>query len=248
MQINSVDAGRGAGWFADGWGLFKGNAVMWIVMLVVFIVIAVVLSFIPLLGALALVLMTPLFVAGLMEAARKSDDGQDVEIGDLFTAFGDADRRGPLLVLGVIILVVEIILAGVMIFGVLGAAGIGFGAMEAGVDPAAVGAGAAGGGMLAILLMIVIALLLYAAFAYAVPLVYFDKVAPVDAIKASFSGAVKNIVPLIVAAVVYFILAIVASIPLGLGWLVLGPVAFCALYASYKDIFGVAAGSAVAME
>ena len=33
------------------------------------------------------------------------------------------------------------------------------------------------------------------------------------------------------------LLAIVASIPFGLGWLVLFPVSYLALYASYRDIF-----------
>ena len=34
---------------------------------------------------------------------------------------------------------------------------------------------------------------------------------------------------------------IVASIPLGLGWFVLGPVFAASVYASYKDIFGAPA-------
>lgn len=238
MQINSVDAGRGVGWFVDGWGLFTRAVVMWIVMLVVFFIIAIVLSFIPIIGQLALILITPLLFAGWMSAARKAEQGQEVEIGDLFVAFGDADRRGPLLVLAVIILVIEILLA-IVVFGfVFSALGLSFGMMEAGVDPEAMGPAVAGGGFIAFLLAIVVAFLMYAAFAYAIPLVYFDKVAPVDAIKASFTGSIKNIVALIVAMVVYLILAVVATIPLGLGWLVLGPVAFCALYVSYRDIFG----------
>jgi len=37
--------------------------------------------------------------------------------------------------------------------------------------------------------------------------------------------------------VVGFVLMIVATIPLGLGWLVLGPVLAASIYASYKDIY-----------
>jgi hypothetical protein len=33
------------------------------------------------------------------------------------------------------------------------------------------------------------------------------------------------------------VLAILASIPFGLGWLVLGPVMICSVYASYRDIY-----------
>jgi len=37
---------------------------------------------------------------------------------------------------------------------------------------------------------------------------------------------------------VYFVAAILASIPLGLGWLVLLPLLLLTLYVSYKDVFG----------
>ena len=37
------------------------------------------------------------------------------------------------------------------------------------------------------------------------------------------------------------VLAIVATIPFGLGWFVLGPVFAASIYASYKDIFGAPA-------
>ena len=55
--------------------------------------------------------------------------------------------------------------------------------------------------------------------------------------KESFSGCLKNIVPFLLYGVVLFVAAIVAAIPLGLGWLVLGPVIAGSLYASYRDIY-----------
>jgi uncharacterized membrane protein len=61
-----------------------------------------------------------------------------------------------------------------------------------------------------------------------------------DAIKAakeSFFGCLKNFVPFLLYGVLYIVLAIVATIPLGLGWLALGPVVFITMYTSYKDIF-----------
>jgi uncharacterized membrane protein len=55
--------------------------------------------------------------------------------------------------------------------------------------------------------------------------------------KASFVACLRNIVPFLVYGVILFVLAIVASIPFGLGWLVLGPVMAASLYAGYRDIF-----------
>jgi hypothetical protein len=37
--------------------------------------------------------------------------------------------------------------------------------------------------------------------------------------------------------VILFVAAILASIPFGLGWLVLGPVVAASLYTSYRDVF-----------
>jgi len=43
--------------------------------------------------------------------------------------------------------------------------------------------------------------------------------------------------PFLVSGVLYLVAAIVASIPLGLGWIVLIPVMVLTVYASYEDIF-----------
>jgi uncharacterized membrane protein len=55
--------------------------------------------------------------------------------------------------------------------------------------------------------------------------------------KASFTGCLRNVVPFLVYGIVGFVLAIVATIPLGLGWLVLGPVFAASVYTGYRDIY-----------
>jgi hypothetical protein len=40
-----------------------------------------------------------------------------------------------------------------------------------------------------------------------------------------------------VFGVAFFLLAIVATIPVGLGWLVLGPVLLASIYTGYRDIY-----------
>jgi uncharacterized membrane protein len=72
---------------------------------------------------------------------------------------------------------------------------------------------------------------------FAPALVLFHDKGAVDAMKESFSGCLRNIVPFLVYGVVLLVLGLIASIPLGLGWLVLGPVLCTSFYASYKDIY-----------
>jgi uncharacterized membrane protein len=75
---------------------------------------------------------------------------------------------------------------------------------------------------------------------YAIPLVTFRNVAPVDALKQSLNALLKNWLPLLVYGVITVVLAVVATVPAFLGWLVLGPVLFGGMYASYKDLFPLA--------
>ena len=72
---------------------------------------------------------------------------------------------------------------------------------------------------------------------FAPALVVFHGRDAVQALKESFIGCLKNILPFFVYGLVMFVFGILASIPFGLGWLVLGPVLAASVYTSYKDIF-----------
>jgi uncharacterized membrane protein len=60
---------------------------------------------------------------------------------------------------------------------------------------------------------------------------------PVAALKASFFGCLKNLIPFLLYGIVLLVLAMIATIPFGLGWLVLGPVMIASIYRSYRDIY-----------
>jgi uncharacterized membrane protein len=103
-------------------------------------------------------------------------------------------------------------------------------------DPQAVGAM----GMTFVLAMLIMmALLLPAVMAVwlAAPLVVFHEHGAIEAMKGSFSGCLKNVLPFLLYGVVMFLLMILASLPLALGWLVLGPVFAASIYTSYRDIY-----------
>ena len=47
MNIKKVEAGEGVNWFAEGWRLFKLNPSAWLLILIVYFVVAVILSLVP---------------------------------------------------------------------------------------------------------------------------------------------------------------------------------------------------------
>ncbi|MBL0085436.1 MAG: hypothetical protein IPP44_01785 [Ideonella sp.] len=228
-----VDAGRGLGWWVDAWALFMRNPGMWVVFGVVCFVLFVVLSFIPFLGSLVVALLSPVLMAGWLIAARKLEAGGTLEVGDLFSAF--KSHLNPLMVLGALLLGVTIVI-GLMagMLGVGAAAGLGIGGARGSAAGMMAGLGA---GMLAVLLMLVVGFLVGMAIWFAPALVVFRNMAPIDAAKASFAASLKNVMAFLVFGAIYIVAAIVASIPFGLGWLVLVPLLALCAYLSYKEVF-----------
>jgi hypothetical protein len=229
----AVDAGRGISWWSDAWTLFTKSAGLWIVLALIMLVIFVVLGFIPVLGSVATTLALPPFTAGWLLAARKVDGGGTPEVIDLFAGF--RQRLTPLLVVGALMLA-----AGVVILLAAGALGLGgmIGLIAGGGHQSAAGIMASlGAGMLALLVALALGLLVTMAVWFAPALVVFRDAAPVDALKQSFSACLKNIVPFLLYSILYLVAAIVASIPFGLGWVVLAPVMMLTAYTSYRDVF-----------
>ncbi|MFW2440027.1 MAG: BPSS1780 family membrane protein [Arenicellales bacterium] len=233
MQTKSVSAGQGVSWFSCGWNLFKQDFGTWFIMFLILIGISIVLSFIPFIGSLALMIISPALTGGFMYAASEMDKGNKIEIGYLFQGFRDKGRMNKLLVLGGLYLLVQILMMAIMLSLVGGNAMMSAG--ETGnIDPAAMMSSGTG---LSILLVILIGVTVMLGFIYATPLVMLGNMAPVESIKASYSAAFKNILPLLVFGLVFLLLAILAAIPIGLGFLILIPVSMTALYCSYKSIF-----------
>ncbi|MEA1890597.1 MAG: BPSS1780 family membrane protein [Pseudomonadota bacterium] len=233
MQAKSVNAGQGASWFSCGWNLFKNDFGTWFIMFLIFIGIAIVLSFVPFIGSLTLSVITPALIAGFMYSASQMEQGNSIEVGNLFQGFKDKERMNKLLALGGLSLLASILLMFVV------AALLGGSAMmnvdETGaVDPQAMMTAGMG---ISMLLVLLVSMFVAMGFLYATPLVMLDNMAPVESVKTSFSASLKNILPLLVFGIVYFLLAIVAAIPLFLGFLILIPVSMLAMYCSYKSIF-----------
>jgi len=233
-QPRAVDGGQGVTWWTDAWALFTKNAVIWIVLGLILFIILLVLAVIPIVGQLASALLLPVFVGSWMMAAQKLEGGGTLEAGDLFSAF-KGDKLTPLVVVGALFLGMVVVI--VLVMGALGFGGamgmVAGGAMHSGKGVMA----GLGVGMLGMLVGVVLFFLATMALWFAPPLVVLRGVAPVEALRLSFAASLKNVVPFLVWSLIYIVASIVASIPLGLGWLVLWPVVMLTVYVSYKDVF-----------
>lgn len=234
LGSRTVEAGRGVEWWSQAWALFTKAAGLWIVLgLLLFVVLAVI-GLVPLLGALVSSLLIPVFLASWMLAARKVEGGGALEVADLFTAFR-GDRLKPLLVLG------GLLLAALIVMGVVGGT-LGMGAamgmvLGGAADSAGAVLAAMGASMMALLVVLLIGVLVAMAIWFAPGLVVFRGAAPVDALRASFAASLKNLMPMLIYGLIYIAASVVASIPFGLGWVVLVPVTLLTVYTSYKDVF-----------
>jgi len=233
MQTNTVAAGRGWEWIAGGFRIFRKQPLTWIALLVVMAVIWFAAVMLPVIGALAINLVSPVFFAGLMMACRSTDEDDEPEIAQLFAAF--RTHANPLITVGGIYLVGNIVAVAVM-FGVAGGT-----AMEALLGKSAGDVETVRNAMRGLLTGVAVGMAVFLpvlmAVWFAPLLIVFHGMTPVTAMQTSLSACWNNTLPFLVYGAFSFLLLVLASIPLMLGLIVLLPVLVCSIYASYKDIF-----------
>lgn len=234
-EARQVEPGRGWGWWPEAWALFMRSPLLWVALALIVMVAFGVIGLVPMLGTLATAVLLPAVAGGWLIAARKVEGGGTPEVGDLLAGF-QGERMSPLLMLGagvagallIVVLISMLLGAGALVGGVLGG-------MHRG------GAGRMsmiGMGMLTMLVVFAFVVVSTAALWFAPALVVFRGVAPLDAVKASLRAVLRNWLPFLVYSLIQIGLSIVASIPFGLGWLLLMPVMLLTAYVSYRDVFG----------
>lgn len=233
MQINTVASGRGWEWIAGGFRIFRKQPLTWIALVVVMAVIWFAAVMLPVIGALAINLVSPVFLAGLMLACRSTDQDDEPEIAQLFAAF--KTHANPLITVGGIYLVGNIVAVAVM-FGVAGGT-----AMEALLGKSSGDIEAMRSALRGLLTGVAIGMAVFLpvlmAVWFAPLLIVFHDMTPLAAMQTSLAACWRNTLPFLVYGVFGFLLLVLASIPLMLGLIVLLPVLVCSIYASYKDIF-----------
>ena len=247
ISIKTAPAGRGLDWLLDGFAIFWKNWLTWIGVTAFLIILSLLSNVVPVLGGLVLQLIFPVFIGGLMLGCQAADQGDGFTFEYLFSGF--TRRTGQLLVIGVIHLLgiaIILVICGLMLVATMG-----------GIDALMEAVSSIYAAFVAIdinrmielvgplaqvvLLVELIGLALYIPLLvlvwFAPALIVLEDMNAVTAMKVSFIGCLKNIIPYLVYGVIGLIFTVIATIPLGLGWLVLIPMTIVSIYLAYKDIF-----------
>ena len=226
----TVGAGRGWDWISEGFGMFGKQAGTWIGISIVLGVILIVLASIPLLGSLASALVFPIFGGGLMLGCKQIDAGGTLAFNHLFAGF--KQKTGDLFMVGLFNLVgwVFIVVIAIAVMGT----GLVMGMLRGEMHMTSMSLTSM---LIAALLAAGLSVPLYMASWFAPALIVLQGMSSGAALKASFFACLKNILPFTVYGIVLTALGVIAAIPLGLGFLVLGPVIAASIYIGYRDIF-----------
>jgi uncharacterized membrane protein len=236
LEGRKLSASRGKAWFGEAWTIFRLSPGKWVLLSLLFFLLTFVMGLVPG-GSLITSILLPAFIAGLMLGARDVEAGQPLTMGYLFRGF--QHNAGNLILDGLLYLAMVI---GVTIASMIPMfAIIPFIATSVPTGGAPDLAGFASAFLPLMALFLAIFLLLYlpvlAAFWYSSALIVFHNVGPLEAMKASFRGVVRNIVPQFVYSAVALGIFLLALIPLGLGLLVAMPLLWITMYTGYRDIF-----------
>ena len=232
-----VDGGQGWNWISQGWDLFRKNPGIWIGNIVLLCLLAIVIGSVPGIGHIAVGVLMPVMTGGLMLGCAALDRGEPLQVAHLFAGF--KTNTAQLVLVGVLYMVGELIIFAMVAVVLMLAGG---GAILAGLVGGNAAAMLAGG--TAVLLVMIAALIaaallvpLLMAVWFAPALVALSNAQAIDAMKQSFFACLANWVPFLIYGLITIVLAIVASIPAMLGWLVLGPVIVASAYTGYRDLF-----------
>ncbi len=240
LEGRSTSIGQGVSWIARGWNIFTQAPLIWIVNSVIVFAIYFVLSLIPFIGSIISMSLFALLGAGLMIGAHAQHGGRPLEVADTFSGF-QSPHKMNLFILGLLYMVswtLLVVLAGILVAVILGASGVA-GAFMSGDSSAIIGliAGAGIGLVLIGLIVLAVSIPIAMAFWFAPALVALNGVSPLNALSSSFFACLKNFLPFIPYGIIFLVLFLVGSIPLGLGLLVVFPLLVTSTYAAYRDIF-----------
>jgi uncharacterized membrane protein len=246
----SVSAVNGFAWLGRGWGFFKDSPLGWILALIVWVVLSTVIGLVPFLGGLIMVLLGPVITAGFMVGCSEQEQGEDFTVSQLFSGF--SHNAGQLVLVGVFYLVMIILISVLMVVMTtvtVGSAG--------NMNPQEMEAMAVGMWPLFLLygvLFLVLMAMVMMTYIFAPALVALEEINAYEAMKLSFRGCLKNLLPLTVYGIAGLLLSLVIGIPMilmalsivpvwlgvilaiGVG-MVLFPTFTASIYSAYRDIY-----------
>jgi hypothetical protein len=231
LVIRTADAGRGAAWLLEGFEYFKNAAATRLGIVIILMVILFLSALLPLAGVV-LQIITPVLIGGLMVGCREAANGGQLSLNHLFS-----QNTGNLVLLGVLYSIGTVLIIAAMVILMFLAVG-GMVVMSAIVDGQT---SLVIDHLLALLLVLLVGLLLYLpllmGFWFGPALIMLEGQSAINAMRYSFIGCIKNVIPFLVYGLVGLVLSVLATITFMLGWLILMPMTIAGLYIAYRDIY-----------
>lgn len=224
---------HGWGWYKAAWQIYRTQPFKWWLVLFILFGATIAASLIPFLNLLTSALF-PILTAGIGACATSTlRDGQ-FTLGQVFDGF--RRRPGVLLLAGALYLAVNILLLGIvaLVFDAHELISVFTGGLARQKAAQAMFASRGAGFILAYFGAMTLGM---STVTFAPYLIHEHGLSAPKALLASTRGIFMNIPACLVALLSYVMLAIGATIPLLLGWLVLIPVLVLTGFAAYRDVF-----------
>ena len=237
LVIRQVPVANAWSWIVKGFALFKAFPLMWIILFIIYLLIIVPVSLIPVIGSVLSTLLAPVFSAGLMWGCKAVTQEQDLEINHLFAGF--KRNAAQLIAVG------GIYMAGLLMIAVMVVLALDKETTDLLMQGKALSQNQASATMLPILLAILFMIPLLMAYWFAPVLVGFNNLTAVTAMRLSFKASLRNMWPFLLYSLIVVVLLGLAIVPFGIGLIVVFPLMMTSLYCSYVDIFSLDAASPV---
>ena len=239
MAFQKVPAGSGLTWLTESVNLIMKNPAPFALM---GLVIGVV-SMLPIIGGLALLILSPALYGGIMYAAREEQSGRKADFKHLFQAFNEPGKIGKMIML-CLPAVAAVVILGILGVVLLGGALLGAGASGSS-NANALGAALGVGGLLFLVIALAVGAVCYALTFFATPRVMLEATDPIASMKDSAQAVIANIGALLVYLGIVLLIFIVGGgilslIPL-IGPLLLvtvaTPVLSVAAYLAWRQVY-----------
>lgn len=219
-------AGWGISWITKAFAIFKDQFLLWLAIGIAYLVIVVIGSSIPVINFI-FPLLSFVFVGGIIKGCADQAVGSELRFDHLFSAF--YTHLKPLIILFVLYLV-AIIVAMIPMLIIFGGMALSLGQESSDVAIAGI--------VLGSLLLFILLFPVLMAMWFAPALIVLHNIEPVQAMKMSFRGCLKNILPFLVFWLIApIIMILIVVFTLGLGLLVLLPIGMITYYTSYRDVW-----------
>ena len=235
-QLRIFKADAGLKWFKAGWLIFKTQPLTFIFMYLFIAIVSLISLFLPSVLQVALALISPFLTAGFYQAVLTKQQGGNIMLVDILKPFSAKGNRLGLLRLALYQMGAGILLA--LLLSALFAEAMAVMA-QPGVDPnVAINQMVEHISMINVVVFLIAMSIYLTSFAYAVPLVYFNKEQRIlNALKSSFIVFYHNILPLGIYCLICALLMVISAFLSFLPLLILMPICYISFFVSYQAIF-----------